>query len=74
MHYEDKLGEQVNDLILSKMASRDADIAHLICDYLVNKEIVKRFGVGFQIGKDYLKSRYTNTQCPRPHIISISPV
>ena len=40
------------------LTSREADVAHLICDGLIDREITERLGLSHHTVKDYLKIIY----------------
>ena len=58
---QEKLEENMKYLMQEAglLTSREADIAHLICDGLIDKEIAERLGLSHQTVKDYLNMIYT---------------
>jgi DNA-binding CsgD family transcriptional regulator len=43
---------------VSLLTSREADVARLICEGLIDREIAERLGLSHQTVKDYLKKIY----------------
>ena len=58
---QDKLEEHVKYLMQEAgLTSREADVARLICDGLIDKEIALRLGLSHHTVKDYLKGTSKN--------------
>jgi DNA-binding CsgD family transcriptional regulator len=57
---QDKLEEHMKYLMQEAglLTSREADVAHLVCDGLIDKEIAGRLGLSHHTVKDYLKIIY----------------
>ena len=57
---QEKLEEHMKYLMQESglLTSREADVAHLICDGLIDKEIAERLGLSHHTVKDYLKIIY----------------
>ena len=57
---EEKLEENMKYLMqeASLLTSREADVARLICDGLIDREIAERLGLSHHTVKDYLNIIY----------------
>ena len=57
---QDKLEEHMKYLMQEAglLTSREADVARLICEGLIDREIAERLGLSHQTVKDYLKIIY----------------
>ena len=70
---QDKLKEHMKYLMQEAglLTSREADVARLICDGLIDKEITERLGLSRQTVKDYLKINICQIPGPRPRPTSL---
>ena len=61
---QEKLEENMKYLMQEAdlLTSREADVAGLICDGLINREIAERLGQSHHTVKDYLKIIYAEFQ------------
>ena len=71
---QDKLEEHMKYLMQESglLTSREADVARLICDGLIDREITERLGLSHHTVKDYLKIIYAELRVhARAQLVSL---